>query len=276
MHATYIHFYSALSNEAIARLTHDLSTAKLYILKEAKSSYQAAASSLPVGDIGPDIEEDDARSYITYASSQSGSDSDSDSEESEILDYYQSAPDVSTPPVYSTSPSSVESYDFPQEDKCLKLSPPRLPRSFSYVDDWRNEDSKTENLDDTLSSFPIPPRRLPSTPIPVASPKSVNFTRSTSTWLHSRIYERYNNSLATFADMLANHIETINALIQKAEAAHATRYTIKRQLSFYGDKDAKAADIKARILRLKAVGWRRERFEPERYQDLCAAALAEL
>lgn len=151
-----------------------------------------------------------------------------------------------------------------------------MSRSFSFVGDWRKEDYHIDNLDDTLSSFPAPPRRLPSSPIPVASPKTETFTRSTSSWLHSRIYERYNASLATFADMLANHIKTVDALIQKAEKAHATRYDIKRQLSFYGDEEAKAADIKARVLRLRAVGWRRERFRPERYQDLCEAALAEL
>jgi len=274
LHAIYIHFYSALSNEATARLTHDLSTAKLYILKEAKSSYQAAASSLPVADISPDLEEDDNYSYVTYASSESDSDLDS----CEILDYYQSVPDASTPPQYATSPSSVDSYDFPQEEKCLKLSPSRLPRSFSFVGDWRKEDLKTKQLSNTLSSFPTPPKHPPFTPTPIPAnrPQSITFTPSTSTWLRSRIYERYNASLATFAEMLANHIESVNALIQKAEEGHATRYTVKRMLSFYGDEEAKAADIKARILRLRAVGWRIERFEPERYQDLCAAALGEL
>ncbi|KAK4698107.1 hypothetical protein P7C71_g79, partial [Lecanoromycetidae sp. Uapishka_2] len=247
---------------------HDLSAAKLYILEDARSSYQVAASSLPVVDVYTDLEEDDTDSYVGYASS--------DSNESEVLDYYRSAPDTTSPPIYATSPSSVESYDFPQEDACAKLSSSCLPRSFSFVGDWRKEDCKTEHLDDTLFSFPTPPKHLPSTPTTVDRAKSVTFTPSSSTWLHSRIYERFNASLSTFGEMLANHIKAVNALIQQTEEAHATRYTFTRQLSFYGDEEGKAADIKARILRLKATGWRRERFDPEKYQDLCEAALAEL
>jgi len=269
LHATYIHFYSALSNEAIARLTHDLSTAKLYVLKEAKSSYQAAASSLPIADITPEIDDDDDNfSYITYASS--------DSDESEILDYYKFAPDLSTPPAYVTSPSSVESCDFGQEVKRLRTSPLCLPRSSSFVGEWRKEDRKIVQFDNTIDSFPTPPKSLPMTPTSVARPQSVHLHALELELLHSRIHERYNASLATFAELLANHTHSIDLLIQKAQEADANRYTIKRQLSFYGDEEAKASDIKARISRLKAIGWRRARFLPERYQDLCAAALAEL
>lgn len=76
--------------------------------------------------------------------------------------------------------------------------------------------------------------------------------------------------------MLAKHIRTIDSLVQATQEAQSVRHTIKRMTSYGDDEEARARDLKARIARLKAIGWRRERFAPERYQDLCEEALAEL
>lgn len=54
------------------------------------------------------------------------------------------------------------------------------------------------------------------------------------------------------------------------------RYFAKRLASYGEDEAAKEADKQARMVTLKAAGWRRERFRPERYQDLCQRALEEL
>ena len=47
LHSTCLHFYSALANEASARLAHNLSTSKLQTLRCAKVSYQDALRSMP-------------------------------------------------------------------------------------------------------------------------------------------------------------------------------------------------------------------------------------
>ena len=76
--------------------------------------------------------------------------------------------------------------------------------------------------------------------------------------------------------MLNNHISTINILIQSTQEAQRMKYFAKRLVSHGDDEAARAADLKSRIVRLKAAGWRRERFRPEMYEALCERALDEL
>ena len=76
--------------------------------------------------------------------------------------------------------------------------------------------------------------------------------------------------------MLQKHILTSQRLIAETEEIQAQWYTGKGLATYGNDKATKAADKRERIQRLKACGWKRERFEPGRYMELCAAALAEL
>lgn len=87
--------------------------------------------------------------------------------------------------------------------------------------------------------------------------------------------DRYNAHLISFAGMLDYHLRVIDTLLHDTKTALANRYTCIRLPSF-ADEEAKAADLRVRTERLKAGGWKRERFAPERYQDLCERALAEL
>lgn len=40
--------------------------------------------------------------------------------------------------------------------------------------------------------------------------------------------------------------------------------------------ELRKAELKARVERLRETGWKKERFEAQRYQNLCEQALAEL
>ena len=82
--------------------------------------------------------------------------------------------------------------------------------------------------------------------------------------------------LAAFADMLDNHIATVNALIASTQANLAMRNSGKRQAAYEDDEVMEEADLEARVKRLKATEWKRERFRPEKYQELCKRALEEL
>ena len=79
--------------------------------------------------------------------------------------------------------------------------------------------------------------------------------------------------------MLIAHIEVVDGLMQGTEEAQANRYSMPRSRSgwFGGGEEegeqARRAEVMARVGR---GGGRRERFAPERYQDLCARALGEL
>lgn len=77
--------------------------------------------------------------------------------------------------------------------------------------------------------------------------------------------------------MLQTHILTVDALLHNTSAAqtHGRRsgaYSASEEGNGYGEDEER----KSRIERLKITGWRRERFVPERYEELCARALAEL
>lgn len=66
--------------------------------------------------------------------------------------------------------------------------------------------------------------------------------------------------------------------MHKTRAVQSARFFTKR-LASYGledDEETRAANLRFRIARLKAAGWKMERFAPGRYQELCARALAEL
>ena len=107
-------------------------------------------------------------------------------------------------------------------------------------------------------------------------PTSVTFSVSVDSWLQARSYERYNNCLAAFAEVIATHISSVETLIQKTKGVQSARYFTKRLASYGEDEESRAANLRFRIARLKASGWKMERFAPGRYQELCAKALAEL
>lgn len=78
--------------------------------------------------------------------------------------------------------------------------------------------------------------------------------------------------------MLTAHIAVVDDLLVAAEESQATRHSAGgRRLPSYGaDDETRAEDRKWRIARLREQGWRRERFQPERYVALCERALEEL
>ena len=82
--------------------------------------------------------------------------------------------------------------------------------------------------------------------------------------------------------MLIAHIEVVEGLVQGTEEAQANRCAMTRSRSGWfggGDEEGEEArrmELRARVERGRKGGWRRERFAPERYQELCARALGEL
>lgn len=76
--------------------------------------------------------------------------------------------------------------------------------------------------------------------------------------------------------MLAAHIEVVKSLISAAEETQGNRYTARRLISYGSDGEARAEDMRDRIVKLRERGWKREPFAPERYMNLCAKALSEL
>ncbi|KAL9027151.1 MAG: hypothetical protein Q9196_004287 [Gyalolechia fulgens] len=121
-----------------------------------------------------------------------------------------------------------------------------------------------------------PPRNItPSTPPSSARRLSVTFSASSYTWLQQRSCEHYDRVLADFGIMLHGHIAAVENLLAEIKDIQSKK-SVRGVASFGEDKGARKADLHVRIVRLRAKDWRRERFDPERYENLCTMALAEL
>jgi len=233
-----------------------------------KASYEAAALSLPVSDRIADLYPTrDNDSWDTHSTS---------STESDILGYYQSSPISSSPRDDASLPSSVESIKFPSETITLKPYPLRIRKSTIGVLASTIESTDGHDMH-LLNQFPStpPPAYRPATP-PLPRPTPIRFNHPPAAWLRVCSYERYNADLALFAEMLTNHISTTENMIKTTREAQTMRNFSRKLMNYGDDEEDRAADLKARVARLKATGWRRERFRPDRYQELCERALEEL
>ena len=270
MCSTYLHFYAAISYEAIGRALHDLSGTKIPSLVQAKESYKAAAASL----------------LLAKKSSASGGWDDDAIFESPISSdkpWFQSPIKSRIAQYQCVSPTLSSRFHF----RSVRASRDSLEPSPLHIH---------KNLQ--IHSFPItPPRTKPARghqehhdQYPPQTPPSkirggtssssnhrlsVTFSASSYTWLHNRSLERYNTHITEFADMLQGHIAAVQHAIANVTDIQPNGHG-KRLASLGAIPEARAADLRARIVRLKAHGWKRKRFAPERYQGLCSKALDEL
>ena len=251
-----------------------MSPVKIDLLEQAKVSYQAAASSLPQAEI--DHEYDDQSDAGTRSTCSSLSDEGSDSwsgcppKSSGSSQHEHPDPDTSVP-------SSANSDDlFAQAGTKPRPSLLRIRKITSFRDEVTDSSDEEQPVSPCIRPLtPAQQRHSPTAHLD-SRPTSITISDSIDSWLQARSYERYNNCLATFAEMIANHISTVDMLIQKTRGVQSARYFTKRLAGYGDDEETKAANLRFRIARLKASGWKMERFAPERYRELCARALAEL
>lgn len=325
LHAAYLYFYAAISQEAVARQMHGMSLPKIIALQQAKSFFEQAAAALPGSNLEATSEDD----CSTRSSSAMG-DTSSLNESTSSLD----GPD--------TRYSSISSASSPVEDRSsvsdmiFKPPPLRVRKTaqlssgtissrksfFEAMTSITRPDSQQykttpglriasrvgSNLATSAEIAPdaVSPQgpaplviELPDQALSVMSEsepfiyeessivpvddttvgyreyESVS-TESTPFWIQQRAQECYHDHLQDFAHMLQKHIESSHDLIGKTEQAQTRRMSEEKPTISTDDEDAKQANLRARIAKLKQNGWRRERFDPQRYQDLAEIALAEL
>lgn len=206
-------------------------------------------------------------------------------------------PSVSASPIDHCSPSSIESdsLSFDGANSCNTYRPHSPPSSLESDD----------HMIDTSFGKPLPLRITKSVKIsgkhftlirssPQSSARSsLESTASakpevediaqrdavidyTGIWLRNRRIERFNEHLDDFISTVLKNLEMIEAQISATKEAQAARYIAGRVVSRAEEDDAKGTDLRERVRRLKARGWRRERFDASKYEQLCELALAEL
>lgn len=263
VYVTYLNFYAALSTEVGARAMHTLSVARLYALERAEYFFREALHYLPT-------QQPQVKTYDTLEIEQAypQSDCSDDSDSTSSYDREHSLPSRSC-----SSPSSLES-----EGSICKTSFPRPPlrrlRRSMVLGENILAPGKIRRASSSQAPTPKPSQN--ETAKPPTSAMQRDPMDYAATWLQNRHIERYNSYLAEFSAMLANHLESVRTTILSTKEAQATKYGNMRMVSYGDDEEAKAADLRDRIQRLKATGWSRDRFDSSRYERLCEAALAEL
>ena len=241
-----------------------MSVVKVHLLEQAKSSYQAASSSLPQADAEYEYhDQSDADTRTTLSD-----------EEIDSWNGHPPTPSGSSqhghPDLDTLLPSSIDSDGYSQAGTKPRPSALRIRKIPSFRDEL------TDSGDDEQSTSPYLRPHSPPQQHQASTAQSDTRPISVDSWLQARSHERYNNHLASFAEAIAAHISTVDNLIQKTQKMQNARYFTKRLASYGEDEESRAADLRFRIARLKASGWKMQRFAPGRYQELCARALAEL
>lgn len=253
LHRTYLHFYTALSHEALARSAHNLSAAKLRTLHLAREAYEAAAASLP--------------RPTTLPATHTTTDNDDDDEEG--ADSSASVSAISSPTSSYSDPSS-HAPEANEHSPTPPQTPSRTPSPSAATICTDSEKLKPSPLRIRKKAVHFTPAPTP-TSTPGASPPRPQLSILSPVLHNAHAVHGYDTQLISFATMLQTHICAVDALLQATDAARGDGAYVED-----GEEEEKEARRARRIQRLKGVGWRRERFVAERYVGLCARALAEL
>ncbi|KAK4993286.1 hypothetical protein LTR50_000529 [Elasticomyces elasticus] len=104
---------------------------------------------------------------------------------------------------------------------------------------------------------------------------SLENSQASDASLGQKIYAMYNAHLVAFCDQLQAHIDTTTHLLAEVLATQEQKVT--RAASYWSFATSESQTGKMdRIKQGKERGWKRERFRPERYRELCEKALTEL
>lgn len=237
---------------------------KIESLELSKQYFQHAANSLP----GPFAIYNDDDGFSTTVS-------ESDFGGTLSIEDSASSVEISSSRNGHFTPATEESDGFLFEHQ-VKPAPIQFRRP-AHLGFWPTQESDNyTNFDQTATNYRKSTSKQ-ATRIPFRSPRaSVVSFESLDMWISDVAYRRWNKQRQEFSHMLDKHIIYIDDLLESTRKAQAARYAPSLVFLEGDDADSRNAGIKARILRLRARKWERERFRPERYQELCEKALEEI
>jgi hypothetical protein len=178
----------------------------------------------------------------------------------------------------STAATSVSGYHDESSSSCesspAKRSSPVSPLFIRKYTTLPQTPSK--GLVDSTSLISLPT----STPRSSSKPSAFNFLKLQSLAtkddesLEPDYTSTYNETINSFTTMISNHMTSLQQFRKSTEVAHEVRRPTSRD--GIGSKEMGPEEKLERIVRGRESGWRRERFNPRRYEELCEVALAEL
>ncbi|KAM0332149.1 hypothetical protein ACHAQA_002423 [Verticillium albo-atrum] len=286
----YLHFYAASSVEMLARPLNPSSPYRVKLLNQARNHYTRAADLIKTAD-------ETISNYSRPSSAATTAPS-------------LHSPSCSVSSRNSTELSSPTASICSLEDAVAKLAstpaPLQLKKRVTFTDDLEplvqepfiRPDSPTLGFDDFRSSSPDGPRYLPSVhELPKSKPAAVvaimpppsaptpeppveDCEEDDFSYLRERSIHRYCALLASLRSQIASHLAAVDTqLAPQPSSIHSQRLSFSlpsRASTPDVDDEMRALDLKARIERLRASGWKRQRFNPRRYEELRESVLAEM
>ncbi|KAG5984223.1 hypothetical protein E4U55_005581 [Claviceps digitariae] len=284
IHLVYVRFYAATALEMQARAMHHSSPSRTTLLKQAYNHYSIASDLANQAD-----------QQVSNLSSRDRVDSFSFARLHSPTGSHVSDSTTSTR-MSSPTPSLVSRHDtFKPTPKKKKVSfrdelnvrdevmtePIIRPDSPTLgFDDWLCRSSPEPILPESiLKSVKQPPRpmsppivshddRLPTPDLSDTDLESGEDSMSTADpFFHTRSVHRFCTILSSLRRQITSHMTTLDIEIAACQIPTAPVFT---------SPEMRALDIKARIERLRACGWKRERFNVQRYETLRENALADM
>ncbi|SPN96945.1 uncharacterized protein DNG_00463 [Cephalotrichum gorgonifer] len=297
----YLHFYAATSMEMSARALHSSTPHRAVLLRQAETHYTRAADLIQSENV--------SRQRFSRASTTTSSSS------SNIYSPVSSVGSRgSTVSTRLSSPTPSLSGTEERLPSALKTGPPsaaarkkRVTFSFSEPTPMIRPDSPTLGFDAWFEPPPPPELDEPVVkhiPLPQSLPRSPTGSEeedymgmSASAFRYSGLFfaeaatDRYACILADLLAQVNLHLRAVRAELQggnemppasswgSVSSVSGSFSSCASGTSSSGSLDGeeeREADLRARIDRLRQSGWRRRRFDPDRYKALRESVLAEM
>jgi hypothetical protein len=200
------------------------------------------------------------------------------STDTDIL-FYDWAEEMSTKP--HVSPLNVHKY------QALPETPSKLPLMEStalFSQLATSPEATTSRPNPRLASFyllrfppsePPPPPEPLLTPRPISQQEEIPYPDKDDCFHEPDHVEIYNSQLASFSNMLHNHIISIRRFREQSQAI-ASSIFVAASRDGTGKRKMSPEERMERMIVGRERKWARPRFDPTRYRDLCELAIAEL
>ncbi|KAF3360296.1 hypothetical protein VdG1_01256 [Verticillium dahliae VDG1] len=243
----YLHFYAATSVEMLARPLNTSSPYRVKLLNQARAHYARAAELIQTAD----------ETISTYSRPSSAA---------------TTAPSLHSPSCSISSRSSTE-LSSPTASICsLEDAMAKLANTPAPL--------QTKKREVPESKLPAAIAVAPSASAPTPEPPIEDSEGNDYGYLRERSIHRYCALLVALRSQIASHLAAVDAqLAPQAStiANHRLSFSVSTRAATPDvDDEMRALDLKARIERLRASGWKRQRFNPRRYEELRESVLAEM
>ncbi|KAG6009537.1 hypothetical protein E4U21_002173 [Claviceps maximensis] len=279
IHLVYVRFYAATALEMQARALHHSSPSRTTLLKQAYNHYSIASdlasqADQQVGNLSSRARTDSFSSASFHSPTGSHvSDSTASTRMSSPSPSLGSRYDAFKPMPKKKKVAFCDELDFCNEPITEPIIRPDSPTL--GFDDWLGRSSPDPILPESILKSVKQPTPRPMSPLVAHDAldlcdmdmEGADSSSTTDPFFHTRSVHRFCTILSSLQRQITSHMTTLDIEIAACQIPTAPTFTTP---------ELRALDIQARIERLRACGWKRARFNVQRYETLRENALADM